>query len=329
MKDMRLTKFLIESISNLRIAVIGDVMLDCYFYGEVNRISPEAPVPIVQVNDVKYALGGATNVAANLANLGCNVFMGGVVGDDKHYTTVQNMLNELAIDISGLVISDERDTITKLRVIGGKQQMLRLDFENIGDLYPQETEKLQSWLNNLLENGLDGIVISDYAKGVCSTQFCEWVIAMAHKFNVPVLVDPKGNNWKKYTGCDFITPNLKELGEAIGSVVNNEDIAVVDMAHIAKDKFAIKNMIVTRSEKGMSLINDKEVFHNPAVAMEVYDVSGAGDTVAATLIASVAGGLELKRAIYLANRAAGIVVAKVGTYPVHREELLKDLFDIV
>lgn len=319
------TGFLAEKIKNVRIAVIGDVMLDRYFYGEVKRISPEAPVPVTKIGKTSSVLGGAANVAANLAHLDCQVFMGGVTGDDDNRRLLERLMDEAHIDYSGLVRSSHRKTITKLRVLGGNQQMLRLDFEEVGDLFPDEIVELRQWLAGLLDEGLDGIIVSDYAKGVCSDDFCQWVISQAHAYDIPVLVDPKGADWVKYRGCDFITPNLKEMCEAAGCQKDNEDDAVVEMARAAKDKFQIKNVVVTRSERGMTLVNKEQVLHSPATAIEVFDVSGAGDTVAATLLAAAAGKLELADAVYMANRAAGIVVAKVGTYPVHRDELLKDL----
>lgn len=325
MADLAVTNFLADKIQNLKIAVIGDVMLDRYFYGEVKRISPEAPVPITKINRISSVLGGAANVAANLAHLECKVFMGGVTGDDENRQLLEKMMAEAGIDYSGLVKSPHRKTITKLRVLGGQQQMLRLDFEETGDLVPDEIISLRAWLENLLDNGLDGIIVSDYAKGVCSDDFCQWVIAQGKAYGIPVLIDPKGADWTKYRGCDFITPNLKEMCEAAGCQRENEDEAVVAMAMAAKDKFQIKNVVVTRSERGMTLVNNEEIIHSPAAAIEVFDVSGAGDTVAAALLVAAAGKLELSDAVYMANRAAGIVVAKVGTYPVHREELLKDL----
>lgn len=325
MADLAVTNFLADKIQNLKIAVIGDVMLDRYFYGEVKRISPEAPVPVTKINRISSVLGGAANVAANLAHLECRVFMGGVTGDDENRQLLEKMMNEAGIDYSGLVKSQHRKTITKLRVLGGQQQMLRLDFEETGDLVPDEIISLRAWLENLLDNGLDGIIVSDYAKGVCSDDFCQWVIAQGKSYGVPVLIDPKGADWTKYRGCDFITPNLKEMCEAAGCQRENEDEAAVAMAMAAKDKFQIKNVVVTRSERGMTLVNNEEIIHSPAAAIEVFDVSGAGDTVAAALLVAAAGKLELSDAVYMANRAAGIVVAKVGTYPVHREELLKDL----
>lgn len=325
MADFKITSFLTDKIQQLRIAVIGDVMLDRYFHGEVKRISPEAPVPVTKINRINSVLGGATNVAANLAHLGCKVFMGGITGEDENRLLLEKLMEEAGIDYSGLVSSPLRKTITKLRVLGGQQQMLRLDFEEVGDLFPQEREALTAWLDRLLETGLDGVIVSDYAKGVCASGFVQDVIAKAHAKAVPVLIDPKGADWSKYAGCDFITPNLKEMCEAAGCAKDNEDAAVMDMAQSARTLFNIKNVVVTRSEKGMTLVNDKEVLHSPATAIEVFDVSGAGDTVAATLLAGVAGKLSLQEAVYMANRAAGIVVAKVGTYPVHRDELLKDL----
>lgn len=325
MAGFAVTGFLAEKIKNVRIAVIGDVMLDRYFYGEVKRISPEAPVPVTKIGKTNSVLGGAANVAANLAHLDCQVFMGGVTGDDDNRRLLERLMDEAHIDYSGLVRSSHRKTITKLRVLGGNQQMLRLDFEEVGDLFPDEIVELRQWLAGLLDEGLDGIIVSDYAKGVCSDDFCQWVISQAHAYNIPVLVDPKGADWVKYRGCDFITPNLKEMCEAAGCQKDNEDDAVVEMARAAKDKFQIKNVVVTRSERGMTLVNKEQVLHSPATAIEVFDVSGAGDTVAATLLAAAAGKLELADAVYMANRAAGIVVAKVGTYPVHRDELLKDL----
>lgn len=327
MANIAVTTFLTERIQKLKIAVIGDVMLDRYFRGEVKRISPEAPVPINKISDTKSVLGGAANVAANLAGLQCKVFMGGVTGDDDNRKLLLEIMRDAGINCKGLVKSKARKTITKLRVVGGAQQMLRMDFEETGELLPGEVKALQNWLLDLLNDGLDGIIISDYAKGVCAKDFTQWIIAQAHKAKIPVLIDPKGNDWRKYRGCDFITPNVKEMNEALGENKANEDTEIVTMARQAVKKFGIKNVVVTRSEKGMSLVNSKQVIHSPATAIEVFDVSGAGDTAAATLLAAVAGGMSKEQAVYMANRASGIVVAKVGTYAVHRNELLKDVLE--
>ncbi len=327
MDSLVVNKFLTEKIHNLKIAVLGDVMLDRYFHGEVKRISPEAPVPVNKITRTKSVLGGAANVAANLAALECQVYLGGVTGADGNRELLEQLLDQVGINYIGVLKCNDRETITKLRVIGGTQQMLRLDFEEPSDLHTQEVVQLQQWLADLLDQGLDGIIISDYAKGVCADAFIQWVIQQGKAYQLPVLVDPKGADWSKYRGCDFITPNFKEMCEAADSHCANEDTAVVAMATAAQRKYEIANVVVTRSEKGMTLVNSQNIIHCPATAREVFDVSGAGDTVAATLLVALAGKLSLQDAVYVANQAAGIVVAKVGTYPVHREELLKALLN--
>ena len=324
MQGSECAKFLTERIQNLKIAVIGDVMLDRYFYGDVKRISPEAPVPVNHVKSIESVLGGAANVAANLAHLGCQAYIGGVTGDDANRKLLEDMFAKADIDYSGLIKSSKRATVTKMRIIGATQQMLRLDFEEVSDLVPEEITLLNEWLAGLFDQGLDGIIIADYAKGVCSDDFCQKVIKTAHAYNVPVLVDPKGPNWDKYQGADFITPNLKEICDALEQNISNNDETVLAAARMAQNLYDIKNVIVTRSEKGMTLAGQQGLaLRCPAAAQEVFDVSGAGDTVAATLTACVAGSLPLAEAVYLANKAAGIVVSKVGTYPIHRGELLR------
>ncbi len=325
---MKCTTLIAEKIQELRIAVIGDVMVDRYFYGEVQKISPEAPVPVNHVKKVDSVLGGAANVAANLANLGCCVYVAGVTGDDDNRKILEELLTKEKIDYSGLVKSRRRSTVIKMRILGSCQQMLRLDFEEIGDMYPEEAAQIKQWLLRLMEKGIDGIAVSDYAEGVCSDAFCQWVIRIANAYKIPVLVAPKGTHWEKFEGCTFITPNLKEICEATGQSVPNEDGTVLQIAQMARERYRIQNVVVTRGEKGMTLVGEKRtVIHSPASALEVFDVSGAGDTVAAALIAAVAGGLSLPEAVYMANRAAGIVVGKVGTRPVHRDELLQDLLN--
>jgi D-beta-D-heptose 7-phosphate kinase/D-beta-D-heptose 1-phosphate adenosyltransferase len=325
MNNQQVIGFLTEEVHKLRIAVIGDVMLDRYAYGEVKRISPEAPVPVNRVTRLASVLGGAGNVAANLAGLGVSVFVGGVTGRDDHRHVLEKQLQDAGINFSGLFPSPRRSTITKMRIIGARQQMLRLDFEEPGDLDEEEETKMLDWLRKRLDDGLDGIILSDYAKGVCSDHFCQMVITQAHSAGVPVLVDPKGADWRKYMGCDFITPNVKEMCEAAGRVVPNVTSALTELAAEARDRFHIANVVVTRSEKGVTLVGEKETITKAATAQEVFDVSGAGDTVAAVLLAAVAGRLSLPDALELSNKAAGIVVSKVGTYPVHREELLKEI----
>ena len=254
---MKCTAFVAEKIQNLHIAVIGDVMVDRYFYGEVKRISPEAPVPVNRVRRINSVLGGAANVASNLANLGCHVYVGGVTGDDDNRKILEDLLEKEKIDFSGLIKSRQRSTITKMRILGARQQMLRLDFEEVGDLYPEEADAIKQWLLGLIEKGLDGIAVSDYAKGVCSDAFCQWLIRMAEAHEIPILIDPKGPRWEKYEGCTFITPNLKEMCEAAGQTVPNEDGPVLQIAQMARERYRIKNVVVTRSEKGMTLVGGR------------------------------------------------------------------------
>lgn len=325
MNSQSVIALLTEKITHLRIAVIGDVMLDRYAYGEVRRISPEAPVPVTRVKRLTSVLGGAGNVAANLAGLGVQVYVAGMTGEDDHRRVLEKKLRELGADYSGLIASPKRSTITKMRIIGARQQMLRLDFEEPGDLLPDEEQALLQWLRKHLDEGLDGIVLSDYAKGTCSDRFCQMVITQARAAHVPVLVDPKGSDWAKYRGCDLITPNVKEMCEAAGKVVPNVTPALVELAQQARETFDIRYVVVTRSEKGVTLVGKDDVITKAATAQEVFDVSGAGDTVASVLLAAISGKLSLADALELSNKAAGIVVSKVGTYPVHKEELLREI----
>lgn len=319
--DERVTRLMRGGTENLRLAVIGDVMLDRYYFGEVKRISPEAPVPVNRVKRAKNRLGGAANVAHNLARLGCQVALAGVTGPDNDRDELVQLLEEVGADSSGLVISSHRPTTTKLRILGAGQQMVRLDFEEPGILSGQEENDLRRWFAGALTAGLDGVIISDYAKGVCTPAFCQWVIGECHAHNVPILVDPKGMQWEKYQGADLITPNVKEMGEAVGIDLANESEAVVAAAQEARSLYTLGTVVVTRSEKGLSIIGQDAVTHVPTYAREVFDVSGAGDTVAAVLLAGVAGGLPVEAAAHLANLAAGVVVARTGTYAISHEEL--------
>lgn len=319
-----INKFLHDSLPNLRIAVIGDLMVDRYVFGDVSRISPEAPVPVNRVKQMKEVLGGAANVAANLANLDVHVYVGGVAGQDTHGNLLQDLLDSNGIDKSGVVISSERSTITKMRILGARQQMMRLDFETVRDVDQQEEEELIRWLMTILcQKGLDGIVISDYGKGVCTDTLLRQIFNLANQYMIPTIVDPKGAQWNKYDGATFITPNVKELSERVGYSIRNDDDNIVNAAKEALDTNNIQYIIATRSEKGISVIaRDGRIWHNPATQQDVFDVSGAGDTVVATMICSIAANLSMRTALHVANGAAGIVVSKVGTYPIHRQELI-------
>ena len=313
-----------DKLKGLRIAVIGDVMLDQYYNGEVTRISPEAPVPINHIQSIRSVLGGASNVASNLSNLGCCVFLGSVCGRDANSERLFELLKEQQINCIGLFKSLHRPTISKIRVLGMGQQMLRLDFEEICDLYEEEVSALQKWFLSLLEDGIDGVLISDYAKGVCSPQFCNWIINKANEYHIPVLVDPKGKNWAKYKGCDFITPNVKEVSDILGCTVHNKDDEILTASCQIKEQYGFKNLVVTRSEKGITMVGNKAI-HSPAISAEVFDVTGCGDTVAAVLLAAFICGLSDEEMLALANCAAGVVIRKVGTYPIHYDELIREI----
>lgn len=316
--------FLQSRTEACKVLVVGDVMLDKYYYGEVNRISPEAPVPITHVMRTKETLGGAANVAHNLALLGCQTDIAGFVGDDFHCQSLLEKFTSRDISYRGLITTD-RPTTTKVRIIGGHQQMMRLDFEEDAPVDGPYAERFLHYIESRLSESLDCIVISDYGKGACTERACQEIIKRAHAHGVPVVIDPKGANWTKYAHADYITPNLKEINQVILEPIANEDEAVERTAHYLMRKYKIKNVVATRSEHGLSLIQEEKTEHIPTRAQEVFDVSGAGDTVIAVFAMALAGGLSPSVGAYLANLSASVVVAKLGTYAVSREELLDAL----
>ncbi|HBK28181.1 MAG TPA: D-glycero-beta-D-manno-heptose-7-phosphate kinase [Dialister sp.] len=324
MDKKKLYDFISQHTSQCKILVIGDVMLDKYYYGEVTRISPEAPVPITHVLTETETLGGAANVAHNLALLGCQTSIAGFIGDDYHGRSLLEKFQSRGIDAEGLILTD-RPTTTKLRVIGGHQQMLRLDFEEASPMTGTYAQNLLAYMEKKLEDGLDAVILSDYGKGACTEENCERIIASCHAHGVPVIVDPKGTHWMKYTRADYITPNLKEINEVLTEPIRNEDRAVEQAAHEVMKKFHLQNIMVTRSEAGLSLVSDTDATHIPTKAQEVFDVSGAGDTVIAVFALGIAGGIAPKDSAYLSNLAASVVVAKLGTYAVSQQELMTAL----
>lgn len=315
-------EFLSAKITECKVMVIGDVMLDRYFSGEVERISPEAPVPINRVEKKKDTLGGAGNVAHNLARLGCQVALAGLIAPDHHGRLLQRKLRNLGIDAEGLL--DGRDeTTTKIRVLGGHQQMIRLDFEERAPIAAEVSGQLLTFAEKCMDESLGAVIISDYGKGVCTEEVCQAIIEEAHRRGILVLVDPKGCDWSRYRGADYITPNVKETGEAVGHPLSNVDEALREATKSLMEKYDLRNVMTTRSEKGLSLFGSGEEITIPTVAQEVFDVSGAGDTVIAAFAAGLAGGLSHYEAAYMANVAAGVGVGKVGTYAVSREEIVE------
>lgn len=299
-------------------------MLDQYFYGSVTRISPEAPVPVNLITREESKPGGAANVVHNLATIGCKTIICDAVGPDIHADILRDLLQAIGVNTDGLINGIEKTT-TKARVLGGHQQMIRLDFETKRNLDDNHEKLILQQILKKLEAGLDAVIISDYNKGVCSARLCQSVIQLSHQYHVPVFVDPKGTEWDKYRGADYITSNVKELSDIYGETVKNEDNVVIPAAQIIKNKYQLGNIMVTRSEKGLSLITTKQAVTIPTKAREVYDVSDAGDTVIVSFSAGVAGGLKPYDAAYMANAAAGIEGGKVETYAVSREEILEYL----
>ena len=317
----KLYDFTATRTARCKILVVGDVMLDKYYYGEVTRISPEAPVPITHVTGSKETLGGAANVAHNLALLGCQTSIAGFVGEDYHCQSLMDKFTARGIDYKGLITTD-RPTTTKMRIMGGHQQMLRLDFEDAHDVSGPYADRLRNYVNQKLNESLDCLVLSYYGKGTLTEETSQLLIKAAHAHGVPVVIDPKGMNWTKYAHADYITPNLKEINQVLLEPIANEDTAVERAAHYVMRKYKLANIVATRSEEGLSFVNDQQSIHIPTKAQEVFDVSGAGDTVIAVFAMALAGGLNPVAGAYMANLAASVVVAKLGTYAVSREELL-------
>jgi rfaE bifunctional protein kinase chain/domain len=312
--DNNVNKDLSSAWDSARILIVGDVMLDRYWFGEVNRISPEAPVPVVRVERREERLGGAANVARNTASLGARTALLGVTGDDEPARVMENMLREMGID-SHLNRDPSIATIVKLRVIGRQQQLVRIDFEEA----PTDTvlrDKLTQF--NSLVADYDVIVFSDYAKGGL-VNVAE-MIAIAKKLGKRILVDPKGDDFTRYAGASILTPNKSEMVRIVGQWKNEEDLTA--RAQKLRTELELEALLLTRSEEGMSLYRDGEVTHFPTMAREVFDVSGAGDTVIGTLAVMLGAGASLVDAVTMANRAGGIVVGKLGTATVTREELL-------
>ncbi len=307
----------LSELHKARILVVGDVMLDRYWFGEVSRISPEAPVPIVKVERTEERPGGAANVARNAAALGADVALLSVVGDDEPGGTLRQLVED-----AGVTANWHRDgsiaTTVKLRVIGRQQQLLRVDFETLPS---REVllDKLADYRRMLADRNV--IILSDYGKG--GLAHIAQMIEFARAQGKLVLVDPKGDDYARYSGANIVTPNQSELREVVGRWKSEDELTA--KAQALREKLGLQALLVTRSEEGMTLYERDRVRHEPARAREVFDVSGAGDTVIATLGVMLGAGVSLDRAVVIANRAAGIVVGKLGTAVVSPQELLGTL----
>ena len=308
----------IPAFSQANVLVVGDIMLDRYWQGPTQRISPEAPVPVVKITQKEDRPGGAANVALNIASVGGGVTLIGITGDDAAANILETHLQ--AMDIKCCFDKHAQiPTITKLRVLSRHQQLIRLDFEQ--SLADVDKTSLQQSVDELLDEH-DLLLISDYDKGTLSD--VQTLISLAKQKNIPVLVDPKGSDFKRYRGATLLTPNMSEFESVVGSCQSETELVVKGQKLMTE--LDLDAMLITRSEQGMTLIRrDREEFHLPTKAKEVYDVTGAGDTVIATLAIAVAANAELTQASALANIAAGIVVGKLGTSTVSQAELQAEI----
>lgn len=311
---MMMNPFPAQAVSKVRVLVVGDVMLDRYWFGEVERISPEAPVPVVHVVRREDRLGGAANVARNAGALGARVTLAGIVGKDEAGREIHDMLSQAGIQPALVEDDDQHPTTLKMRVLGRQQQMVRVDFEG---------KPSQSCVQALTDSVIpliaqhDVLVLSDYDKGVLANVGS--LIDAAADAGVPVLVDPKGLDYSRYRGASLVTPNRSEMQQAVGPWRDEDDLSA--RANQLRHELALEALLVTRSEQGMTLFIEGQRHHVDAQAHEVFDVSGAGDTVLATLAVVRGTGASWVQAMQWANRAGGIVVGKLGTSTVTAEEL--------
>lgn len=313
----------VRKLSGTSVLVVGDLMLDEYLWGKAERVSPEAPVPVVDVTRQELRLGGAGNVINNLVTLGCRVGIVGALGDDADGVLVRRLLADKDLDLSGVLTATGRPTTRKTRIVATGQQMLRVDRESRLAIDKDLADRLAASYAKLLANGVQAVVLSDYAKGTLTKPLLRRLIDLARLAGVPILVDPKGFDFSKYSGASLITPNRKETSLAAGRALENEE-DITALGEEMRRELALDALLITRSEEGMSLFLADGPRHLPARAREVYDVSGAGDTVIAVLGAALGAGLDFLSAAMLANLAAGIAVGKVGASTVSGEEILHE-----
>lgn len=309
---------IIQRMQETAVLVVGDIMLDRFVYGRVERISPESPIPVLSVERENTMLGGAGNTLSNIIHLKCKGKILSVIGDDDQGRQIREKCLALGIDESGLISLKDHASIVKTRFLAGHQQLLRADYERIDKIDPAP---LLENLDAALE-GVGAVIISDYGKGLLTQDLIKAVIKQAKEKGIPVLVDPKGMDYSIYNGADIVTPNKKELSEATKGAPVGTDEEVIETARTLIAQSGIKNVVATRSKDGMSVISQKDHLHiRSAANIEVFDVSGAGDTVIATIAAALAAGADLPQAASLANIAGSIVVTKVGTAPIRANEL--------
>lgn len=306
--------------SNLRALVIGDLMLDEYVWGRTDRISPEAPVQVVDVVREDLRLGGAGNVAVNLLKLGCQVSVVSVLGDDLDGHKLADIAKKLQIDTDGIFFNQSRKTTRKTRILSSNQQILRIDRECRVDIGEVAENEIITYLEACRDN-FQVVLVSDYLKGVLTHRVLKAIFAFGRLKGIPVVIDPKGKNYSKYSGATLLTPNRKEVELATGIKITDE-LSLLDAGNSLMKELSLGALVITRSEEGMSIFTQDGVSHLPTQAREVFDVTGAGDTVLALLGLGLAAELSMMDALWLSNAGAGVVVGKVGTSTVTSSEIL-------
>ncbi|MDO8526026.1 MAG: D-glycero-beta-D-manno-heptose-7-phosphate kinase [Candidatus Omnitrophota bacterium] len=311
----------VGNFKRARVLVVGDLILDEFLWGDVSRISPEAPVPVVWVKKESFMPGGASNVANNLISLGARVYLAGVVGDDERGGILKGELEQKGVDTTGIVTDDSRPTVLKTRVVARHQQVVRIDRERADPLDAGVVAKLIKYIESIIKD-IDAVIIEDYGKGVITSELLGKIVPIAKRRNKIISVDPKEEHFKYYRGISVITPNNHEASRAVGFEIK-DDATLVRAGEALLKKLNCKIALITLGENGMAVFQKaKPMKHIPTVAQEVFDVSGAGDTVIASYTLSLAAGADPITAAHIANCAAGIVVGKVGIAVVTPGELL-------
>lgn len=324
-------KDLFDKFNGLRILVIGDVMLDAYVMGKVNRISPEAPVPIVSLENEDARIGGAGNVALNLLALGAKPIICGVIGEDSSGDKLLNLFEKNGISTDGLVKSMARKTTVKTRVISNKQQLLRIDSESTFPLLESEEIKLNSTIQNIINQGIDGIIFEDYNKGVLTDSVIQNTIKIAKEKDIPTAVDPKKENFLSYKGVSLFKPNLKELKEGLNlnfDFNSNKDLFEKGI-EVLEEKLHNEISFITLSEYGVFIKNQTEKYYVPAHMRSISDVSGAGDTVIAVATLCLISGASTKQIAEISNLAGGLVCEKSGVVSISKNDLLKEVSELL
>ncbi len=313
-------KTLKENFKGLKIAVVGDMMLDCYFWGDVKRISPEAPVPVVEVENEFYRFGGAANCALNIEKLGGIPIPVGVIGYDNYGTIFRSLITETHISADGIIVDEDRPTTAKTRVIADNQHVVRIDKESKEYLNSEIENKLYDFLDEHIA-GIDGIILQDYNKGVLTPNLIEKIIKLSNEKNVLITVDPKFNNFFNYKNVTVFKPNRKEAEDVLGMKIKN-DKDITAAGNILLEKLNAENVLLTLGEGGIAIFRkDLPEKRMPTKARKVADVSGAGDTVISTLTMALAAKADVVEASYLANFAGGIVCEEVGIIPIEIDKL--------